>query len=129
MFKEYAQYAAIGLAQLILLGAMSATEALVAAIFQADKLNPELNAIIHRLHEYAYNAECSGCLYRIFSGVLYLLKDLSFYVEGEPIKLGSRSINIIPPVDSEMVQLSLADEIERAGRFTKAAFEKTKKTG
>ncbi|WP_278248249.1 hypothetical protein [Psychrobacter pygoscelis] len=43
--------------------------------------------------------------------------------------MGSCSINIIPPVDSEMVQLSLADEIERVGRFTKAAFEKTKKTG
>ncbi|WP_227525186.1 hypothetical protein [Moraxella sp. RCAD0137] len=56
MFKEYSQYDAIGLAKLIDDGQISPKEALLAAIDRADRLNPKLNAIIHRFDDRALAA-------------------------------------------------------------------------
>lgn len=104
MFKEYTQYDALGLAKLVKSGDVSAKELLDTAIARANKLNPKLNAIIHRFDERAYDASQTGLPDGAFSGVPYLLKDLSFYFEGEPLTMGSRSINIVPDYDSEIVK-------------------------
>lgn len=104
MFKEYTQYDALGLAKLVKSGDVSAKELLDTAIARANKLNPKLNAIIHRFDERAYDAAQTGLPDGAFSGVPYLLKDLSFYFEGEPLTMGSRSINIVPDYDSEIVK-------------------------
>ena len=75
MFKEYTQYDAIALAALVNSGEVSAKELLDAAIYQANTLNPKLNAIIHRFDERAYHAAQVGLPSGIFKGVPYLLKD------------------------------------------------------
>lgn len=116
MFKEYRHYDALGLAELIRSGDISAKEALDAAIYQANQLNPRLNAIIHRFDERAYNAVRDGLPDGPFTGVPYLLKDLSFYFEGEPIRMGSRSINITPDINSEIVKRMRASGLNTFGK-------------
>ncbi len=85
MFKEYTQYDALGLAALVNAGEVSAKELLDSAVARANKLNPKLNAIIHRFDERAYAAAQSELPSGAFTGVPYLLKDLSFSFEGEPL--------------------------------------------
>ena len=53
MFKEYSQYDALGLGELVKKGEVSPAELLAAAIAKADELNPDINAIIHRFDERA----------------------------------------------------------------------------
>ncbi|MDA8207664.1 MAG: amidase family protein, partial [Actinomycetota bacterium] len=50
---EYARLDATGLAGLIRSGSLSATEAVQLALDAADRVNPELNAIIHPRYERA----------------------------------------------------------------------------
>ena len=78
MFKEYTQYDGLALAALVNSGEVSAKELLDAAVYQANKLNPKLNAIIHRFDERAYNAAQAGLPKGMFTGVPYLLNDKSF---------------------------------------------------
>ena len=75
MFKEYKHYDALGLAELVKSGEVSAREVLDAAIYQANQVNPKLNAIIHRFDERAYLAAQHGLPQGAFTGVPYLLKD------------------------------------------------------
>ncbi|HBH33100.1 MAG TPA: amidase [Psychrobacter sp.] len=122
MFKEYPQYDALGLAQLIKSGDISAKEALEAAIYQANKLNPKLNAIIHRFDERAFNAAQQGLPQGIFTGVPYLLKDLNYLFADEPIKMGSRSVNIVPTEDSELVRRMKATGVNTFGKTNTPEF-------
>lgn len=122
MFKEYSQYDAIGLAQLIQSGEISAKEALQAAIHRANKVNPKLNAIIHRFDERAYTAAQQGLPQGIFTGVPYLLKDLNFLFADEPIKMGSRSVHIVPEQDNELVKRMRATGVNTFGKTNTPEF-------
>ncbi|MEL6972093.1 MAG: amidase, partial [Bacteroidota bacterium] len=48
-FSEYRQYDALGLAELISQGEITAAELLDLAIARAEAVNPSINAIIHPL--------------------------------------------------------------------------------
>ena len=122
MFKEYTQYDALGLAALVNSGEVSAKEMLEAAIARANQLNPKLNAIIHRFDERAYQAAQAGLPAGVFHGVPYLLKDLSFYFEGEPITMGSRSVNVINTYDSEIVKRMKATGVNTFGKTNTPEF-------
>ncbi|WP_350562590.1 amidase [Psychrobacter sp. CAL346-MNA-CIBAN-0220] len=122
MFKEYNQYDALGLAALVNSKQVSAKELLDAAVDQANKLNPKLNAIIHRFDERAYNAAQAGLPAGSFTGVPYLLKDLSFYFEGEPITMGSRSVHVINTYDSEIVKRMKATGVNTFGKTNTPEF-------
>ncbi|MDE0491869.1 amidase family protein [Psychrobacter sp. A3] len=122
MFKEYTQYDAIALAALVNAGEVSARELLDAAVYQANKLNPKLNAIIHRFDERAYHAAAQGLPAGAFTGVPYLLKDLSFSFEGEPVTMGSRSVNIVSKNDSEIVKRMKATGVNTFGKTNTPEF-------
>lgn len=122
MFKEYPQYDAIGLASLIKSGEISAKEALEAAIHRANKLNPKLNAIIHRFDERAFKAAQEGLPQGVFAGVPYLLKDLNFLFADEPIKLGSRSVHIVPQKDNEIVRRMRQSGVNTFGKTNTPEF-------
>ena len=122
MFKEYTQYDALGLAALVNSGEVSAKELLDAAVSQANTLNPKLNAIIHRFDERAYAAAQSGLPTGAFTGVPYLLKDLFFSFEGEPIKMGSRSVNIVSETDNEIVKRMKATGVNTFGKTNTPEF-------
>ena len=122
MFKEYTQYDALGLAALVHSGEVSAKELLDAAVDKANKLNPKLNAIIHRFDERAYQATQEGLPTGAFTGVPYLLKDLSFYFSGEPLTMGSRSVNILNNYDSEIVKRMKASGVNTFGKTNTPEF-------
>ena len=122
MFKEYTQYDGLGLAGLVNSGEVSAKELLDAAVNQANTLNPKLNAIIHRFDERAYNAAKAGLPTGAFTGVPYMLKDLSFSLAGEPITMGSRSVNIISQQDSEIVKRMKASGVNTFGKTNTPEF-------
>lgn len=91
-FAEYPHYDATALAALIRNGEVSASEVLESAIFQAEKLNPALNAIITPLYDHArlqlHRADQNAPFY----GVPFLLKDLLSQLEGTPYSAGSRAL-------------------------------------
>jgi amidase len=70
-------------------GAASPTELLDAALARIDRLNPELNAVIHRLDERARAQVADGLPDGPFSGVPFLLKDFAAEYEGTPFHEGS----------------------------------------
>jgi amidase len=80
---------ATGQADLVRTGQASPTELVEAAIARIEKLNPELNAVIHPLFERA-RAEAAGSLPDgPFRGVPILLKDLGAELAGTPFCEGS----------------------------------------
>jgi amidase len=75
MFKEYGNYDALGLAELIARRQVSAGEVLEAALARADAVNPRLNAIIIPMREIAQQRAQEN-LGGPFAGVPFLTKDL-----------------------------------------------------
>jgi amidase len=103
-FAEYDQFDALGLAELIQKGEVSAQQLLEEAIRRRDASNPKLNAIIHNMDELAYQAIGAGLPDGPFRGVPFLLKDLLGAYKGVPMTNGCRAYrDFIPDYDSEMV--------------------------
>jgi Asp-tRNA(Asn)/Glu-tRNA(Gln) amidotransferase A subunit family amidase len=88
--REYRRFDAVGLAELIGRGEISAGEALEAAIARAQAVNPKVNAIVHEQFDRARKEVEQGLADGPLKGVPFLLKDLAFFQEGEPATLGSR---------------------------------------
>jgi amidase len=89
VFDEYVQYDGLGLAELIAKQEVKPSEVLEAAILRAEKLNPELNAIVTPLYDYARRRAAED-LSGPFAGVPFLLKDAHHALEGTPMSNGSR---------------------------------------
>ncbi len=104
IFREYSQYDALGLAELIAKGEVSAADALESAIDAAERLNPQLNAIVHRFDDKA-RGNTANLPDGPFKGVPFLLKDLLDAYAGEPFTMGSRFFkDYVPDYDAELVR-------------------------
>lgn len=104
-FNSFIQYDALGLAELIKKGDVSATEVLECAISRAEAVNPKLFALNHTMYEQARKRSKLSLPDHPLAGVPFLLKDLEFYLKGEPMTHGSQSLqNFIPDKDSFMVK-------------------------
>ena len=90
MFKEYDQYDAMGLADLIRRGQVSAEEVLEAAIARIEQLNPGVNAVVTRCFDQARETIRSGLSDGPFRGVPFLLKDLHALCKGAVTSNGCR---------------------------------------
>ena len=102
---DYQSYDAMGLAELVRQGEVSAEELLQAAIQRAEVVNPEINAIITPLHDFAREQIRSGLPDGPFTGVPFLLKDLLTSLAGTPLSNGSNAFKgQISPTDSELVR-------------------------
>jgi amidase len=102
--EEYLQHDATGLAALIRSNAITAAELLEVAIGRIDRLNPEVNAVIHRMDDAARRVAVAPPT-GPFAGVPLLLKDLLSAVAGEPLSAGSRFLrDYVPAHDSELVR-------------------------
>jgi amidase len=88
MFKEYDQYDATGLAQLIAEKKITAAEALEAAWAKIEAGEPKLNAISQNFRARA-EAQIAAPLSGPFAGVPFLLKDLDMDFAGEKLTMGS----------------------------------------
>lgn len=88
-FKEYPQYDALGLAELVRRGEVTPAELLDAALAQTERWNPRLNAICSLVPGVA-RASLATLPEGPFSGVPFLLKDITASAVGLPMSNGSR---------------------------------------
>jgi amidase len=89
---ELARHDAVGLAELIRHGELSPTELIDDTIARIERLNPDVNAVIHPRFEKA-REEASGDLPAgPFRGVPMLIKDLWPSQAGEPLHKGVRAL-------------------------------------
>ena len=105
VFSEYENYDGIALAELIAKREISPREVLDAAIERTEALNPQLNAIVHKLYDAAAATLATALPASTLSGVPFLLKDLNLLYAGAPLSNGSRLFaDFIPDHDSTLTQ-------------------------
>ena len=77
-------------AELVRNGSLSAADLVEAAITRIEKLNPELNAVIHPLFDKARATAAAIEPGAPFAGVPTVLKDLDGHSAGDPLHLGNK---------------------------------------
>src|SRR5688572_29490544 len=90
-------------ADLVRTGEVSPTELVEDAIARVEKLNPELNAVIHPLFDKALDQARGELPDGPFKGVPIVLKDLDGHTAGDPYHCGNRvlkEVNFTPDFDS-----------------------------
>lgn len=112
----YTQYDGLGLSQLIARGELSAAELLEQSMARADRLNPSLNAIIHRFDERARTTAKHALPEGPFCGVPFLFKDLEDEFAGEPMQMGSRGVRFVPEQHTELVKRYLSTGLVPYGK-------------
>ncbi len=104
-FPEYENYDALGLAELVRNGEVTAAELLDAAIARAEMRNPTVNAIVDKLYDHGRDTVAAGLPDGPFTGVPYLLKDIGGVLGGYVQTRGSRFFDdLVPPEDSVIVK-------------------------
>ena len=89
--KEYIQFDATALAELVKKKEVSATELVKAAVSQMEKVNAQINGIAHdRIEKVIKEAKENAYNHGPFAGVPVLLKDISQAVKGEILTGGSK---------------------------------------
>jgi amidase/6-aminohexanoate-cyclic-dimer hydrolase len=102
-FNEYDQYDAVGLAKLVRDGELTQAELLETAIAVADRVNPQINAIVTECHDEARESAKSPLPDSAIAGVPFLIKDLTA-MKGLPCTSGSRMLaSYTPDHDAEIV--------------------------
>ena len=105
-FREYAEYDALGLAELVANKDVHPKELVEAAIARIERLNPALNAVIMELYDSARKAAESPPTKGPFAGVPYLLKDMVAHA-GTPLTFGSafmKRVGFVPKQSHEVVR-------------------------
>ncbi|WP_409296708.1 amidase family protein [Peribacillus sp. SCS-26] len=96
---NYEEFDGMGLAELIRRREIKKAEVIEAAIDKIERINPKLNAIIHKMYDQAKTEEDEDLP---FGGVPILLKDIIQEIKGEPITSGSKALSgYIAKEDSE----------------------------
>jgi Asp-tRNA(Asn)/Glu-tRNA(Gln) amidotransferase A subunit family amidase len=90
MFKQYAHYDAVGLAQLVRGREVSPDELLEEAIVRVERVNSRVNALVNRLYDEARAAIRAGLPDGALRGVPFLLKDLNALCKGSVTSNGCR---------------------------------------
>jgi amidase len=104
-FSDYAQYDGLGLAELVRKKEVKPGELVEEAISRIEKLNPQLNAVIHKMYDLAQKAAEGNLPDGPFKGVPFLLKDLMAVYAGVPMRSGSRfHQGYVPDHDGELVK-------------------------
>ncbi len=104
-FAEYDQYDAIGLADLVRKKQVQPGELVDEAINRIDKVNPQINVVVHKMYDYARRTATAEIPDGPFKGVPFLLKDILNSLAGAPFCSGSRFLkDNIPNHDSELVK-------------------------
>ena len=89
--RDYLRHDALGLAELVASGDVTAAELLAAARARAEVVNPRVNAIVTRLDDVA-DERVAGELTGPFAGDPFLLKDLGQNLAGHPTSSGCRAL-------------------------------------
>jgi amidase len=104
-FKEYDQYDAVGLADLLRNKQISTEEICKEAICRIDDLNPLINAVVTKMYGNVSEFKNHGFTGGPLEGVPFLLKDLLAAYAKVPITNGSKAYKgYVPDYDSELVK-------------------------
>src|SRR5947207_9536351 len=92
MTDDFAWMDATAQAEAVRAGDVTPTELVEGAIARIEKLNPQLNAVIHRLDDKALAATAADAdlLAGPFQGVPFLVKDGVCHTAGDPFHCGMR---------------------------------------
>ena len=105
VFSDYDQYDGLGLAELVRNHGVDPIDLVEEAIRRIEALNPQLNAVIHKVYERARTVATGQLPDGPFKGVPFVLKDLVIFDAGVPTRSGSRFFkSFIPDHDSEIVR-------------------------
>ncbi|NNL90571.1 MAG: amidase [Marinicaulis sp.] len=124
---ELASMDAVATAQAIKSGEISAVESINAAIERAEKLNPQINAIVTAYYNAARERAAAGADGAWF-GVPSFIKDLN-KVTGQRTTYGSRAFaNYVAPDQSELVDAIFSNGIISLGKSSSPEFGLTATT-
>jgi amidase len=104
---DLARMDATAQAELVSSGEATPSELVDAAIGRIEKLNPEINAVIHDLSEEGREAARGALPDGPFKGVPFLLKDIGAAFAGQPFHLGMQVLkdaDFRAPMDSFLAQ-------------------------
>jgi Asp-tRNA(Asn)/Glu-tRNA(Gln) amidotransferase A subunit family amidase len=102
-FPEYENYDALGLAELVRNGEVSADELLDTAIERIEVRDAKIGAIVFRVYDEARRAIAAGLPSGPFTGVPFSLKDLGIFAAGVPATSASRLFkDFVPDHDSAL---------------------------
>ena len=96
-FADYERYDALGLAELVRRRRVSPGELLGAAIERVAARNPAINAVTMPLYDYGRAAIAAGLPDGPFTGVPFLMKDLTASIAGVKMTRSSRFFADAPP--------------------------------
>ncbi|PHM27752.1 amidase [Xenorhabdus budapestensis] len=86
LINTYTESDALDLAKLVKQGEVTPVELVEAAVTCIERLNPELNAVVHKLYDLGREAAASVDHNALFAGVPFLLKELVTQWKGTPAK-------------------------------------------
>ena len=89
-FKEYADYDALGLGELIAKKEVTPQEVLEAAIERIEAVDPRINAVVQKMYDEARAVARAALPAGPLAGVPYLIKDLYAWQKGARVGNGSR---------------------------------------
>ena len=107
-FTEYDSYDALGLAELVRHGQVTAAELVEQAIARIERHHPSLNAVVLRLYDRARKVAAGPLPPGPFSGVPYLIKDMVPY-RGTPMIFGNallHRLGVEAPESHEVIRRS-----------------------
>ena len=90
-FADYERYDALGLAKLVRRRRVSPGELLEAAIERVAARNPAINAVTMPLYDYGRAAIAAGLPDGPFTGVPFLMKDLTASIAGARMTITTRA--------------------------------------
>ncbi len=104
-FAEYAEFDGMGLAELVRKGDVTAAEITEAAIERIERLNPAINAVVHKAYDEARATAASALPDGPLRGAPFLVKDLLLTVAGWPRTSGSRwCVGMVDTEDSGLMK-------------------------
>jgi amidase/6-aminohexanoate-cyclic-dimer hydrolase len=104
-FKDYENYDATGLAELVRKKQVKPDELLDAAIERVESRDAKVNAVVHKMYDEARRSIAAGLPAAPLAGVPYMLKDLVQMYADVPTSGGSRIFQgFVPDYDTEMTK-------------------------
>jgi amidase len=101
---NYSDYDALGLAELVRKGDITAGELMADALGAIQQLNPELNCVVGDLSTQAERALDEGLPDGPFTGVPFLIKEIGVQAAGSPFRMGSKLCDgFVPQADTELM--------------------------
>jgi amidase len=103
--EDYADLDATAMAERVRRGEVHPKDLVAAAIAAIEKVNPRLNAVVHRMYDKAIAAAAGALPEGPFRGVPFVVKDLDGELAGEPYTQGCRLLaRYVPEHDAEIIR-------------------------